>query len=213
MPGRYCKRVTCATPLLVAVVVAWLPPTALAGDLDLNLNDDAARLNYAWPARNDQLELQAGWLHHQDRGEVGHFGLHLVDIASSGANPLTAGIGGRVVYVDSEPFIDPNVVTIPEDPPVFIDASGFGLAIGGFVRYSLKKYNRIGLGGHVYFAPDVTSFGDAEQFLEASVFVSYNALRNADVYLGARSIRVDFDSGVDITMDTGLHVGIRLSFE
>ncbi|MEO0997742.1 MAG: YfaZ family outer membrane protein [Pseudomonadota bacterium] len=169
---------------------------AVAGDLDLNLNDDAARLTYAWPARGDRLKLDAGWLHHQDRGDVIHGGLHLVDFASSGPNPVRGGLGGKLFYVDTETTFDDELV----------------LGVGGFLKYTLPQYNRFSIGGSVYFAPDVLAFGDSDEFVELEARLSYNVLREGDIYLGARYINIGFDGGGDFTLDNGLHAGIQLRF-
>jgi len=37
-------------------------------------------------------------------------------------------------------------------------------------------------------------------------------LRNGLVYAGLRGIRADFENTSSITLDTGLHVGLRLEF-
>ncbi|MFK8053719.1 MAG: YfaZ family outer membrane protein [Woeseiaceae bacterium] len=172
--------------------------TAAAAELDLNVNNDAARLAYAWelPARN--LRLDAAWLHHQDRGDVVHLGLHLTGEASSGPNPAMGGVGGRLIAIDASA----------------VDLDGSALAIGGFVRYVLPRYNRVNLYGHAYFAPDVLGFGDADQYKEVEARVGYNILRNADAYIGMRYISAGFDDdlGIDATIDTGFMAGIQLRF-
>jgi len=178
-------------PLFVLV-----PGVGLAGELDINLNDDAARLSYAWPIRDDKLSLDAGLLTHQDRGEMVHFGLHLVDWASGGSNPLQGGLGGKLFYANTDSIFDDELVA----------------GLGGFLRYTIPQYNRFSVSGQAYYAPDVLSFGDSEQFFEVEARVSYNVLREADIYLGARYINIEFEGGADFTLDNGLHAGIQLRF-
>ena len=64
---------------------------AHASELNLSLNDDAARLTYAWDVADNGLKLDGGWLHHQDRGDVINLGLHLEGAASSGTSPVIGG--------------------------------------------------------------------------------------------------------------------------
>ncbi len=166
-----------------------------AETLDLNLNDDAVRLSYAWPAKGDKLQLDAGILHHQDRGELGHFGLHLVDLAAPG-NQLKAGLGGKLFYANAEG---------PGDDL-------FNLGLGGFLHYTFPQSNRFSVSGHGYFAPDILAFGDADTFVELEARISYNVLRDGDIYLGARYVNIELRPGGDVTLDNGLHAGIQLRF-
>lgn len=185
--------------LLAGVLVGaifGLPNPASAGELDINVNDDAARGTFAWPLSNSKLALDVGWLHHQDRGDVGHFGLHLVDFASAGANPIEAGIGTKLFYFDSES----------------LDLDGIAGGLGGFFRYTFPNMDRIKIGASLYYAPDVLATGDAESYREIGLQVAYNVLREADVYLGIRNVKGEFDTGAEATIDSGLHIGFRLEF-
>ena len=185
------RRVSFVSALLLLVL-----PAANAGDLDLNVNDDAARLSYAWRLPDVKAQLDAGWLHHQDRGDIGHFGLHLVDLASGGQNPVRGGLGGKVFYMNSDG----------------LDETGFAVGLGGFLSYTLPRYNRFAVSGHLYFAPDVLAFSGASGYQEVEARISYNVLRQADVYLGLRYSEADFDDRGEDLIDNGLHVGIQLRF-
>ncbi|MEL6869018.1 MAG: YfaZ family outer membrane protein [Pseudomonadota bacterium] len=167
-----------------------------ADELDLNLNDDAARLTYAWPISSRNLRLDAGWLHHQDKGNVIHAGMHLVGDASSANQPLIGGLGGKVFFID----------------PDGVDADATVLALGGFLRYTLPRYNRVNVYGHLYFAPDVLAFGDGDRYTDIEARIGYNVLRDADIYIGMRYSNIEFDPVGDVTMDNGLHAGIQLRF-
>ena len=180
--------------LLSTVLLAT--PAVQAETLQLDVNDDAARLAYAWPVAGEKLRADVGWLHHQETGNLVHAGLHLVDFAAAGASPLRAGLGGKLVYVDA-------------DQP---SSRGGALALGGFFDYTLPGYDRLGFGGQVYFAPDVLGLSDVESYREIGAHVRYNLLREADIYLGLRSVQGEFDGAPDVTFDTGLHIGIALNF-
>lgn len=172
--------------------------SAYADSLDLNLNNDAVRLTFSWDARDDKLTFDAGWLHNQDTGNVGHVGLHLVDFAASGPAAPEVGVGARLFYIDAD--------TGPSS------SQGGALGLGGFFRYSFPQANRFGIRGQLYFAPDVVAFGDTERYLEAGLGLSYNVLRDADAYIGVRYVKARFKGAPELTMDTGLIVGLRLSF-
>ena len=67
---------------------------------DININDDAVRAALFLRPGSPKLLADLGWLHHQTKGDVIHIGVHLVDAASNGKEPLQAGIGIRFVYSD-----------------------------------------------------------------------------------------------------------------
>jgi hypothetical protein len=169
---------------------------AQADRLDLDLNDDAARLTYVHPFEARRTQVEGSWLHHQDRGDVIAAGFQITGNAASQERPVNAGLGARLVYADADG----------------VNASGSAVAVGGFFDAKIPQYDRFGIGGHLYFAPDVLAFGDATEFFDFSVHGSYSVLRQGDVYVGLRNVRADFDDNGSVTFDTGLHIGFRLSF-
>lgn len=189
-------RATLGLRLAATLILASGTFGVLADQLALDLNDDAARLTFAHPFEARKTQVDASWLHHQDRGDVLAVGFHLTGNAATQARPINAGVGGRIMYVDADGS----------------SRSGGGLALGGFFDAKIPEYNRIGLGGHIYYAPDVLAFGDAKDVLDISVHASYAILRDGDLYVGLRNVKSDFDGGGTQTFDTGLHVGFRLNF-
>ena len=181
---------------LPAVAMILFSPLVAANGLDLNLNNDAARLTGEFDLSNN-LVADASWLHHQDRGNVAGGGLHLTGDATGGRNPVRAGLGGRLLWLDSD-------VGNRDD--------GQALAIGGFMAYTLPEYDRFAVGGSLYYAPDVLSFGDATRYTEYNAWAGYSVLREGQVYLGVRGVSADFKRSNSVTIDTGLHVGLRLRF-
>jgi hypothetical protein len=169
---------------------------AFADEVDLSFNSDAARLQYVRDLRSTTLRLDGGWMHHTDNGNAVHVGLHLSDLASDGVNPLQAGLGGRIVYTNGD----------------LTDQDGFAVPIGGYLRYTPGRFNRLSVSGEVYFAPDVLSLGDAEKYEEYAVRLAYNLMREADIYMGARYIKGEYKKARDARFDTGMHIGITLRF-
>ena len=188
--------VTFGRAMAVLAAAPGLAAVAAADTLSLDLNNDAARLSYAHTVEGRNMRLDASWLHHQDNGDVLSTGFHVTGNAATESRPVNAGVGGRVYYVDSDAA----------------DADGTALAIGGFFDAKLPTYDRIGFGGHAYYAPDVLAFGDADDLLDISVHASYSIVRQADAYAGLRSVKADFDGGGEVTIDTGLFVGVTLKF-
>lgn len=176
--------------------LAWCCGSAVADEADLSFNSDAVRLQYVHDLRSTTLSLDGGWLHHTDNGDAVHFGVHLADLASGGENPLRAGLGARLVYTNGD----------------LSNQDGFAVPIGGYLRYTPDRFNRVSIAGAVYFAPDVLSLSDAEKYEEYSVRVGYNLMREADIYVGARYVKGEYKKARDARFDTGMHIGINLRF-
>lgn len=176
--------------------MALLCVPAVADEVDLGFNADALRLVYLHEFQSNKLQLDGGWLHHSDNGDVLHVGLNLADVVSSRSRELVGGLGGRVVWQDGDRR----------------NQDGFSVPVGGFLLYTPQRYNRITLGVSAYFAPDVLSVGDAETYQDYSLRVAYNVMRQADIYLGARYVRGDYKDAPDAYYDTGMHIGLTLRF-
>jgi hypothetical protein len=188
------KQLLLALCLCLPAATASAQTTGKA--LDVNLNNDAVRLGFSWRLGDPKYLAGIGWLHNQDKGDVIHGSFHLVDAASGSGTALQAGLGVRLVHTRT-------------DPGTF---DGTSLAVGGFARYTPPAANRYNFSGYVYYAPDVTSFGDQDEFYEVGVRFGYSVLRDGDVYLGLRRIRAEYNDVVNYTFDSGLHVGLELRF-
>jgi hypothetical protein len=188
------KQSLLASCLCLLAAPAFAQTTGKA--LDVNLNNDAVRLGFSWRLGDPTYLAGLGWLHNQDKGDVIHGSFHLVDAASGSGTALQAGLGLRLVHTRT-------------DPSTF---DGTALAVGGFARYTPPSANRYNVGGYVYYAPDVTSFGDQSEYYELGVRFGYSVLRDGDVYLGLRRIQAKYDGFGKYTFDSGLHAGFELRF-
>jgi len=177
-------------------VLLVLSTRAMAVGVDLNVNSDAARLTVDVPVPSNNLVVDGSWLHHQDNGNAASIAGHLTGSALSGAN-VKAGIGLRLSWVSRDKGEE-------ED--------GTALGIGGFLKYTLPRYDRIAFGGSAYYAPGVLSFSDVDAFYEVSTWAGYSIIPDADVYLGWRAMKADFSEDGTSTIDVGLHIGVRGRF-
>jgi hypothetical protein len=177
-------------------IMALCCAQANADALDLSFNSDALRLQYLHKFQSN-INLDVGVLHHSDNGNVLHFGFHISDLASSGTNPITAGVGARLVYSNGD----------------FSNQSGFAVPIGGYVRFSPKNANRLSIQGDVYFAPKVLSLGDAEKFEDYTFKIGYNIIRAVDIYVGARYVKGEYKNAASSLYDNGMNIGINWRFQ
>ena len=168
---------------------------AAAAEVDLNVNNNAARLTVEIPAPSNNLVFDASWLH-SNNGDAGSVAGHVTGKALA-AGPLKAGIGLRLSYVSYDGTDD-------ED--------GANLGIGGFLRYTVPEYDRFLLGTSLYYAPNVLAFGDTRNFLDFTLWGGYSVIPDADVYVGWRRTRVKLDEAGSRNIDGGWLIGVRARF-
>lgn len=183
--------------LVVFLVGATVP--AAAGTLDANISSDSVRGTFSQALngynRYGTPYWDAGLLYTNDTDAwIGHLGLQVVGDTSARNASIRAGLGGRLYFVNSDP------------------GDGAALGLGGTVTARIPQYNRFALRGHAYFAPDIISFHDLDQFFEYGIDFEYQLLKNNYVYVGYRQIRAEVSDGGHQTLDTGFHVGLRLTF-
>ncbi len=181
--------------VFVLVVLSQGAFEARAAEIDINVSNEAARLGGSW-GLTGQLQADAGWLYNEDRGNVGHVGIQLFGLATGGQPPIEAGLGGRIVYFDSD----------------VRNRSGSAVPLGGTVRFNLPEADRFQIGAYAWYAPDVLSFGSSSGYRELGAYAGYEVLRDASLYIGLRQINANFKNAPDINIDSGFHIGMRINF-
>lgn len=193
---------------LVALLSGLVSTCLFANSGEISLNSHSVKLQGDWSLGNNGLEMEAALLHHEDRGNVAS--VAAMKFGNAGSEGLNAGIGLKLAYVD--PDYSPEAVIAIFPPPSFSSPSGIALAVGGKVRYVPADYNRVNVGAYAWFAPDVLTFDKLDKYQEIGVYVGYNVIRDADVFLGYRNVKGGFKSYGDISIDSGLHIGMRATF-
>jgi hypothetical protein len=171
--------------------------TAVADSIDVNLRDKAVRLTYAANLSSGGLNADFGILHNEDKKQLDdtlyHAGLLVSGENWSESGTFDISLGGRLIYTS----------------PGTVDLGA--LAFGGKLRFS--PVHRLGIGGSIFYAPSITSFGDADRYVESSVQIDYQVLPQAFIYIGYRNIEVDIENGPDnIELDEGGIGGFKVLF-
>jgi hypothetical protein len=182
---------------LVVVPVLLVAQSALADSLDLNLRSDAVQFTYGRSYRAAEVAAGALWKEKENDSSTG-WAAHLGFLASgeqeSRQSRWQAGVGGRLYFARVG------------------STDALGLALGGRLRWSPGDAP-IGLGAYGFFAPDILTGLDARRFWEAGAQVELEVVRNtANVYVGYRKMDMRLENGVDMTLGTGGHVGLRIVF-
>jgi len=188
------------TRILSAVVLGTAATLANAGQLDINLNNKTAFAQYGAPVGyhgNGQTDLELGFLFTEASDLMGTVGIAMKTEAGSDIPGLTFGLSVRLYGVS---------LKAP-------DANLAATALGGSVLYRPGgPEGRVALIGQLGYAPDIITFGDANNLLEMGLRAEYQISPGAAAYVGYRLIRIDVKGHGNTELDNGGHVGLRMSF-
>lgn len=166
-----------------------------AHTIDLGINDDAVALDYTTQIPKSALNVGAGFLHHDDNGNAIYGSLFVADNVNKQSGVL-AGIGARFYFLDADR----------------IDQDGTSFALGGFLNWEVPGVPNLSLRGDLYYAPDVLSFGEIENFIDFSARIQYRVIEQAWLHAGYRFAEVSPEEGRDQKIDEGLFIGLMLWF-
>lgn len=179
--------------ILLGALVAALSGAAAADTVDINLNSHAVQATYAANWRT--AEFDVGWLSNDDKDSwVANVGLLAVGQKQLQNFRSEIGVGGKLYLVSIG------------------DADIRALGLGGQVR-AFPNNGPIGIGAYLFYAPDVVTSGDGKSFWEGGVSLEAEVVKNtASVYVGYRKVRAEIENGPHVTVDSGGHAGLRISF-
>jgi hypothetical protein len=183
----------------VALLCVCAATPVLADSIDVNLHDKAIRGTYTMQLQSTKgLSGEAGLLYVEDAGNSNdsetllHGGILVSGENWSKSGTFDIALGARLLYATPG------------------DLDMLALAFGGRLRFS--PVHRLGIGGHFYYAPDITTFMDSNEYQEVGLRIDYQVLPQAFVYVGHRNIKVDFGGPRYWEMDDHVHVGFKMTF-
>ena len=184
--------------LLAALVWLTYFAEANANDLEIALSKDTAQFTF----RSDSsmigwggAELAMGLFYNEASDFILDASLLQMRQASE-QNPLTFGVG-LAAYIGKLDNINSDV---------------FALGIGGEVRYTIAGTMPMAIYFRGYYAPQITSFSDADSLLDYQLGFQIEALPQTTAFIGVRHLEID-TRGVDyLAADDELFFGVRLTF-
>jgi hypothetical protein len=179
--------------LLAGALAAAFSGAVAADSIDVNLNNDSIQAVYA--RKLPTAEFSLGFLDNSDRHDwVASAGLLVFGDNRSAGTRTEVGVGGKIYYASVG---NQNV---------------YALGLGGQARV-FPNNGPIGIGGYVFYAPDIVTSGDGKQFWEAGARIEFEVVKNtASVYLGYRKVRAELEVGGHVTVDSGGNVGLQINF-
>ena len=195
IPGKYPVRDNqqlkkMAMRKIVIFILLLFSGAVYAKSIDLNLHSDALRFTYAFAVdKNLVTDLGVLYIDKQRKLDDNELAFH------AGLNVVSGNVrfGGRAF------FVAPG------------NAEALAIGFGGQGRFALTP--RIGLGGHLYYAPEITSMLDAEGYHEYSVRLDFKVTPSAYLYLGYRNVKVRIGSRENkVELDDNVMVGFKVYF-
>ncbi len=171
---------------------------ALAEEVDLSLSNDTVLAKYIMPISYSgygRTDAEFGVMYTESDDFMMSAGLSMMGEVGSHAPGLQGGVSIKGYGVSLDSGDDVGAV-----------------ALGGSVWFVPPAMSRIGLVANLNFAPDITTFGDAKRFWDFNARGEYEVLPEAAVYLGYRKVRTRLERNVDVDLDKGWHIGLRMSF-
>lgn len=186
---------------VVGIVAMLVAGSAQAEIVDLSLGDNSVRAALYGPLSrmvdDTKGQYDVGVIVRPKREDdlfVAHVGALVTGDAGAQQFELAAGLGVRGVYIGRD------------------HDSGGAVALGGQAEARYPGYERFGLSVYGYYAPEILSFGEFDQYYEIGTALDYQVIKNASIYVGYRNVNLELENGGEITADNGLHGGFRLSF-
>ena len=182
----------------LAGILLGLACGAQATEFELALSKDSAAidiLNDSSMFGSGGAELSIGGLYNEVDDIEAHLGL-LVRGVPAGEQPFSFGLGGRLYFTSLDE----------------LDASVGALALGVGASYLIPGNIPMAIGGDVYFAPSITTYGDGEDLLDLKIRFEADVLPTATAFIGYRNVVVSIEDGPSYDVDENVHLGIRILF-
>lgn len=179
----------------ITLALACISCHSFADSASLDLNNDALRLSYQHSLTKN-YESEFAWVHVKDVGNTLSGGFTLAQALN---NDITAHIGGKALFQQHDNLPD-----------------GMAIAVGGSLRVTPAANKNIALTGSLFFAPNVLSFGDMDNYQEIEIRGEYKFSDQLIAYAGYRNNSADYNmSGIktkDVDLYDGVMVGAQFKF-
>jgi hypothetical protein len=172
--------------------------TTIDHAVEFYISDDAMQAQYVRMLDLGELgetQVRGGFFYNEDR-----------DLIATG--DLLASVGDEVGVRDLEVRVGTRVYgafLAPEDQDTF------GVGLGGEAQYFLNSARTTSVTLGLFYAPDIATFGTADNVKDASLRIMARLRNGTDVFAGFRTFEIDMEPE-DREVDDNMHVGFRRSF-
>ncbi len=184
---------------ILAISLVSVASVAAADTLDIGLSNSTAQFKYGVPSTlAGKSEMYAELMYNDENSVIGGVGL-LVANDELQVPGLTIGIGAKAV-----------AASVKYSPS---RKSASAVALGAQVRYELPVERRVAFAGEAYYAPQITTFGDADHYQQIGARAEFSISPQMQVYAGYRKTWFTLkNTSADATLINGPHLGVQFSF-
>lgn len=175
---------------------------AQAAGLDLSLGNKTAEFVYLFDSGSQigigGADLGAGIFFNEQDDYLLNFSALVMGHAAGRNRALQLGAGAKVYAGEL-------------DVPVQDSVGAVG--VGGKISYIFPASMPMALSAEMFYAPDITSFGDNERLTEFLIRLELEVAPTTRFYVGYRSLETEFENtDIEYELDDHAHVGVRFSF-
>lgn len=192
---------------LVLISILPVMSTALgaahAAGLDISLGDETAQFVYMFDSDSQigigGADLGAGFFFNEQDDYLLNFSMLVMGHSAGRNRSLQLGAGAKAYAGELDDF------------PAQEDVAA--VAVGGKISYIFPASMPMALSAELFYAPDITSFGDNESLTDLLIRLEIEVAPTTRFYIGYRNLETEFEnSNVDYELDDNGHVGVRFSF-
>ncbi|MEM7293432.1 MAG: YfaZ family outer membrane protein [Pseudomonadota bacterium] len=170
-----------------------------ASGLDISLSGETASIVYLTDSSSigyGGADVGFGAFFNEDSDVIATAQFNVIGKAATENQPVQFGVGAKAY------------LGVLDDADVELGA----IAIGAQARYVIpSSVAPMAASATVYYAPDVTSFGDTESLLEIVLRYEFEIVPSTSAYVGYRLLEADFEEVDNVELDDEIHFGIRFS--
>jgi hypothetical protein len=171
---------------------------SVSQSMEAYVSDDALQIQYIRELRIDEfgpIEARGAVFFNEERDLVGTVDLLAYVGDQARRRQIEVSVGTRMYAA----FLN----TENEDT--------FSMGLGGEAQYFFGREARTSLKLALFYAPDILSFGIANDIEDASIRLQTRVRDDTDIFVGYRALEISTTAG-DREVDDSLHIGFRHTF-
>ncbi len=189
------------TRFLVLLTLFLSVNVAFADSINVELSGKSARFVYASELSGSQygpMDMEFSGFFNEDNDSMFTAGFLIRNDTLD--SPLVISIGTRAYYADAG------------NAPGATNVKVAALTIGGEILYIPANLKGIGFGVHLFIAPEIVTFMDADGFMEYGGRIEYEITKQSSIYFGYSKAKIDLEVGGSATLQGEVYVGIGMRF-
>lgn len=186
---------------IMPIISATLNAAHAAG-LDISLGNETAQFVYMFDSDSQigigGADLGAGVFFNEQDDYLFNFSVLVMGHSAGRNRALQFGAGAKAYAGELDIPVQDSVGAV---------------AVGGKISYIFPASMPMALSAELFYAPDITSFGDNESLTEFLLRLEVEVAPTTRFYVGYRSLETEFENtNIEYELDDNGHVGIRFSF-